>query len=98
MSKTYTSEELALTPGNAYKLINIMRDKWREMANKIDSMGGGTMINGRIRKLDGEYWVEINHEALRLLFKLVVSGKMATKALDEVIAQAEESSEVHSLP
>lgn len=42
---------------------------------------------GQIRKLSGEYWLEIKHDELTLLFKLQVRGEVAHKAIEEVMTE-----------
>ena len=44
-----------------------------------------TMLKGKITKIDGEYWLKIRHAGLKVMFQLVVRGKVATTAMEEIL-------------
>ena len=51
---------------------------------------GVAMIRGRITKINGEYWLKIKHAGLKVMFQLIVRGKVASIALEEISSRQNE--------
>lgn len=47
-------------------------------------------MEGQIRIIEGEYWINIEHESMTMLFRLDVRGKVAVRTMREIFIRQEE--------